>query len=61
MMKYSIIEFQKLGVPDNQIWVSYERKMHCGLGKCGHCKIEDNYVCIDGPVYNYADVKEIRD
>lgn len=61
MMKYSIIEFQKLGIPDDQIWVSYERKMHCGLGKCGHCKIEDNYVCIDGPVYNYADVKEIRD
>ena len=61
MMKYSIIEFQKLGVPDDQIWVSYERKMHCGLGKCGHCKIEDNYVCIDGPVYNYAEVKEIKD
>lgn len=61
MMKYSIIEFQKLGVPDDQIWVSYERKMHCGLGKCGHCKIEDSYVCVDGPVYNYADVKEIKD
>lgn len=61
MMKYSIIEFQKLGIPDEQIWVSYERKMHCGLGKCGHCKIEDNYVCLDGPVYNYADVKELRD
>ncbi|MBM7624721.1 anaerobic sulfite reductase subunit AsrB [Sporohalobacter salinus] len=61
MMKHTIKEFKKLNVPDDKIWVSYERKMHCGLGKCGHCKIEDNYVCVDGPVYNYAEIKDLKD
>lgn len=61
MMKHTIKEFKKLEIPDEKIWVSYERKMHCGLGKCGHCKIEDNYVCVDGPVYNYAEIKDLQD
>lgn len=61
MMKYTVEEFTKLGLPEEKIWVSQERKMHCGLGKCGHCKIEDSYVCIDGPVYNYAEVEQLKD
>ena len=36
-------------------------KMCCGLGKCGHCKIGDKYVCLDGPVFNYAEGKRLVD
>lgn len=61
MMKFSVMEVQKLGVTDRNIWVSYERKMNCGLGKCGHCRMDTVYVCTDGPVFNYAFAKNIAD
>ena len=55
------MEILKLGVAEKDIWVSHERKMCCGLGKCGHCKIGSTYVCLDGPVFNYVDGKELID
>jgi len=53
MAKYTASEFINRGVPQNRILLSYERRMSCGLGKCGHCKINDTYVCVDGPVFRY--------
>lgn len=61
MIKFTIMEIKKLGIDDEQIWTSYERKMCCGLGKCGHCKINEKYVCLDGPVFNYTEAKELMD
>lgn len=61
MIKFTIMEIQKLGIKDEQIWTSYERKMCCGLGKCGHCKMNEKYVCLDGPVFNYTEAKELFD
>ncbi len=61
MIKFTIMEIKKLGVKDEQIWTSFERKMCCGLGKCGHCKINEKYVCLDGPVFNYTEAKELID
>ena len=61
MIKFTIMEIKKLGVKDEQIWTSFERKMCCGLGKCGHCKINEKYVCLDGPVFNYTEAKELVD
>ncbi len=61
MIKFTVMEILKLGVAEENIWVSNERKMCCGLGKCGHCKIGDAYICLDGPVFNYVDGKELID
>lgn len=61
MMKFSIIELEKLGFVEENIWVSYERKMCCGIGKCGHCRILDTYICVDGPVFNYVEGKHLID
>ena len=61
MMKFTVIEFLKLGIKEENIWISQERKMCCGLGKCGHCKIDDTYICLDGPVFNYTKGKLLRD
>lgn len=61
MIKFTVMEILKLGVPEKNIWISHERKMCCGLGKCGHCKIGSTYVCLDGPVFNYVDGKELVD
>ena len=61
MMKFSIMELEKIGFKEENIWVSYERKMCCGIGKCGHCKIDDVYICLDGPVFNYTKGKTLVD
>ena len=61
MMKFSIMELDKIGLKEENIWVSYERKMCCGIGKCGHCKIDDVYICLDGPVFNYVKGKTLVD
>lgn len=61
MMKFTVAEFLKRGISEENIWVSYERRMSCGLGKCGHCKIDDTYICLDGPVFNYSKAKYLID
>jgi anaerobic sulfite reductase subunit B len=61
MMKFTVAEFLKLGIEENNIWISQERKMCCGIGKCGHCKIDDTYICLEGPVFNYSKGKNLID
>ena len=61
MMKFTGIECGKCGVPDEKIWVSYERRMSCAVGKCGHCRIDEVYVCLEGPVFNYTQAKYLVD
>lgn len=61
MMKYAAKEILDLGLKKEQIWISHERKMCCGIGKCGHCKIDDTYVCLDGPVFPYTKGAELID
>lgn len=61
MMKFTVLEFLKLGIKEENIWISQERKMCCGIGKCGHCKIDDTYICLDGPVFNYTKGKLLID
>jgi len=45
----------------NQIYVSLERRMKCGMGHCGHCQIGPKFVCRDGPVFNYSDLEGLPD
>ncbi len=61
MMRFSTKGLLDAGMREENIWISHERKMCCGLGKCGHCKINDVYVCLDGPVFNYADAAGLLD
>lgn len=61
MMKFSVAELLKRGLKEEQIWISQERKMCCGMGKCGHCKMDDTYICLDGPVFNYTKGKKLFD
>ena len=61
MIRFTVQEILKLGVPEENIWVSHERKMCCGLGKCGHCRIGSTYICLDGPVFNYVEGKNLID
>lgn len=61
MMKFTGLELEKNGVPEEKIWMSFERKMSCAVGKCGHCRIDETYVCLDGPVFNYTKAKKLVD
>jgi sulfite reductase subunit B len=61
MYRFAILEAQVKGIPDDQIIVSLERRMKCGVGKCGHCQINDIYVCQEGPVFTYAQVKGLKE
>ena len=61
MMRFSVQGLLSIGIPEENIWISQERKMCCGLGKCGHCKINDTYICLDGPVFNYTKGKTLID
>jgi len=61
MMRFSLKALLERGFKEENIWISQERKMCCGLGKCGHCRIGDRYVCLDGPVFNYTEGKYLID
>lgn len=61
MMRFSVQGLLSIGIPEENIWISQERKMCCGLGKCGHCKVNDTYICLDGPVFNYTKGKTLID
>lgn len=61
MLRFTAKELSNLGVRDHQITVSYERRMSCGIGKCGNCKIDDTYICLDGPIFTYDKAAELID
>jgi len=60
MYKFVIVELLKKEIPGHQIVVSLERKMKCGLGKCGHCQIRGVYVCQSGPVFTYDELRQME-
>lgn len=57
MIKFAVRELIKMGLPDDRIVTSLESYMKCGVGKCGHCCINHAYVCTEGPVFTYKDIK----
>lgn len=59
MYKFVIAELIKKKIKPANIYVSLERKMYCGKGVCQHCAIGPYYVCKDGPVFCWADIKDI--
>lgn len=61
MMKFTLATFLQRGIAPEHLWLSHERRMSCGVGKCGHCKIMDSYVCIDGPVYRHTEAQWLMD
>ena len=61
MYKFVVVACQKKGIADEQIIMSLERRMKCGVGKCGHCQINGVYVCQEGPVFTYAQIKKLEE
>lgn len=61
MMKFSVNKLLDMGFPENKIFLSMEKNMSCGLGKCGHCMMGKYFVCKDGPVFSYEEIKDQPD
>jgi sulfhydrogenase subunit gamma (sulfur reductase) len=61
MFKFAVLESLAMGLRKTHIYCSLERRMKCGLGKCGHCQIRDVYVCQEGPIFSYAEVMRLRE
>ncbi|RKY62748.1 MAG: oxidoreductase [Candidatus Latescibacterota bacterium] len=59
MMKFVTFKLLEAGYAPKDIYLSMERNMSCGLGKCGHCILGPYYVCKDGPVFTYEQLKEV--
>jgi NAD(P)H-flavin reductase len=61
MMKFAVAKLLELGFRPPDIYLSMEKNMSCGLGKCGHCRLGPYYVCKDGPVFTYEQIKDLHD
>ena len=61
MYRFVIREILKKNIPPDRIFVSLERMMKCGVGKCGHCTMGEYYCCTDGPVFNYAEIGHVKE
>lgn len=61
MYRFVLMELLGKGLVDGNIWFSFERRMKCGVGKCGHCQLHHIYTCQDGPSFSYADIKHLEE
>lgn len=59
MYRFVLAELLGRGLRDANIWLSLERRMKCGVGKCGHCQIHHLFTCQDGPCFSFAQVKSL--
>ncbi|MBN1383852.1 MAG: FAD/NAD(P)-binding protein [Elusimicrobia bacterium] len=61
MMKFGTKKLLEIGFKPENIYLSMEKNMSCGLGKCGHCQLGPYFVCKDGPVFTYEQIKNFED
>lgn len=58
MYRFVAQDLLERGISPDDIFFSLERQFKCGIGKCGHCQLDDLYVCQDGPVFRYGDLMD---
>jgi NAD(P)H-flavin reductase len=61
MMKFTTLKLIEIGFKEKQLYLSMEKNMSCGIGKCGHCRLGNYYACKDGPVFRYDSIENIQD
>jgi sulfhydrogenase subunit gamma (sulfur reductase) len=59
MYKFVLMALMEYEVPHENVFLNLERRMKCGVGKCGHCQMNEQYVCQSGPVYRYSDLANL--
>jgi len=61
MYRFVLLELFQKSIPHRHILMSLERRMKCGVGKCGHCQINGVYVCQEGPVFTYSQASKLTE
>ena len=61
MMKFASRMLEEMGMPSDRIYLTLENHMKCGVGLCGHCRIGDKYVCVDGPVFSLTQIRHLEE
>lgn len=61
MFKFVCSHLSNLGLPHQRMFVSLERRMHCGMGKCCRCNVGSTFTCLDGPVFDYWTVMNLKE
>ena len=61
MFKFVCTHLSNLGLPRQRMFVSLERRMHCGMGKCCRCNVGSTFTCLDGPVFDYWTVMNLKE
>lgn len=59
MMKFAVSTLNGLGMSDDRIYVSMERNMKCAAGFCGHCQYGQYFICKDGPVFSFDEIRDL--
>jgi NAD(P)H-flavin reductase len=57
MIRYTLASLDRMAFDPESVVTTLEMKMKCGLGLCGRCNVGPFYVCKDGPVFTYAQIK----
>ncbi|HKQ47943.1 MAG TPA: FAD/NAD(P)-binding protein [Phycisphaerae bacterium] len=61
MFKFVMLELLERNIPAGNVYCSLERRMKCGIGKCGHCQVNNLYACMEGPVFKYSELATVRE
>lgn len=61
MYKFVVSEFEKKCIKSENIFLSLERRMECGVGKCNHCHVGNKLTCIDGPVFSLWEIRNLKE
>ena len=61
MFKFVCGRLDEMGIPMNRMFVSLERRMHCGMGKCCRCMVGSTFTCVDGPVFDFWSVMNLKE
>jgi len=59
MMLAAVDALKNERIQEESIWVSMERNMHCAIGHCGHCQFGSHFICKQGPIFSYSEIKEL--
>ncbi len=61
MYRHALRKLLALGLYENQIWLTLERRMKCGIGLCGNCQMNGHYLCREGPLFSYRELRAMKE
>ena len=61
MMTFALRDLERMGVPEERLWLTMERNMHCAVRLCGHCQLGPWFVCADGPIFRWDEVRDLME